>query len=269
MWRPPSRCGVELLRQTYMGTDRLDGLLQRIPTYHARKGQELYNTFIYQKNYTLEDMAALLCAYEDWCLQMQRADTVQAVDALYADARQALSRLAASFRQTDVPPDMDKAAAVALELARTRAQQTLSALADSRIAALSGLAGELAQYPAARRQQITAALAYSAAAIREAANRDFSTLPTHGAVAEALEEASAAVEAAYDEALPRIRRLLNGTGDWDGVSVQRPDGSGTADAPYRIGTAQELAWLAQTVNSGAERGLCAVLTADIDLSYQP
>ena len=63
--------------------------------------------------------------------------------------------------------------------------------------------------------------------------------------------------------------MLNGTGDWDGVSVQRPDGIGTADAPYRIGTAQELAWLAQTVNSEAERGLCAVLTADIDLSYQP
>ena len=261
--------GVELLRQTYMGTDRLDGLLQRIPAYPARKGQELYNTFIYQKNYALEDMAALLCAYEDWCLQMQRADTVQAVDALYAAARQALSRLAAAFRQTDVPPDMDKAAAMALELARTRAQQTLSALADSRIAALSGLAGELTRYPAARRQQITAALAYSAAAIREAANRDFSALTTHGAVTEALEEASAAVEAAYGEALPRIRRLLGGTGDWDGVSVQRPDGSGTAAAPYRIGTAQELAWLAQTVNSGAERGLCAVLTADIDLSYQP
>lgn len=261
--------GVELLRQTYMGTDRLDGLLQRVPTYPARKGQELYNTFIYQKNYALEDMAALLCAYEDWCLQMQRANAVQAVDALYADARQALSRLAASFRQTDVPPDMDRAAAMALELARTRARQTLSALADSCIAALSALAGELTQYPAARRQQITAALAYSAAAIREAANRDFSALPAYGAVAEALEEASAAVETAYGEALPRIRRLLDSTGDWDGVSVQRPDGSGTADAPYRIGTAQELAWLAQTVNGGTARGLCAVLTANIDLSYQP
>ena len=43
-------------------------------------------------------------------------------------------------------------------------------------------------------------------------------------MAEALEEASAAVEAAYGEALPRIRRLLNGTGDWDGVVTAFVDG---------------------------------------------
>ena len=260
---------VTLLRQTYLGTEKLDGLLQRIPTYPARMGQSLYSAFIYRKNYSLEDMAALLCAYEDWCLQMERAASVQAVDALYADARQALSQLAFSFRQTDTPPDMDKAAELALELACTRAQQRLTELADSRVAALSGLAGDLTRYPAARRQQLTAALAYSAAAIRAAAERDFSVLTDHAAVAEVLEAASADVDAAYDAACTRIRRLLDSTGDWDGVSVQQPGGSGTAADPYRIGTAQELAWLAQAVNGGAGETYHAVLTADIDLGFRP
>ena len=260
---------VTLLRQTYLGTDRLDGLLQRVPTYPARMGQALYSAFIYQKNYTLEDMAALLCAYEDWCLQMNSAAAVQAVDALYADARQALSQLVFTFRQTDTPPDMAEAAALALELARTRAQQRLTELADSRIAALADLAGDLTRYPAARRQQLTAALAYSAAAIRTAADRDFSALTDHAAVAAALEAAAVDVETAYAAACTRLQRLLDSTGDWDGVSVRQPEGSGTADDPYRIAAAQELAWLARTVNSGAGEGLCAVLTADIDLGYQP
>lgn len=260
---------VTLLRQTYLGTDKLDGLLQRVPTYPARMGKALYSAFIYQKNYALEDMAALLCAYEDWCLQMERAAAVQAVDALYADARQALSQLVFTFRQTDTPPDMDKAAALALELARTRAQQRLTELADSRIAALAELAGDLTRYPAARRQQLTAALAYSAAAIRAAADRDFSALTDHAAVAETLETATADVEMAYEAACTRIQRLLDSTGDWDGTSVRQPGGSGTAADPYRIGTAQELAWLARTVNSGAGETLCAVVTADIDLGFQP
>lgn len=260
---------VTLLRQTYLGTDRLDGLLQRVPTYPARMGQALYSAFIYQKNYTLEDMAALLCAYEDWCLQMNSAAAVQAVDALYADARQALSQLVFTFRQTDTPPDMAEAAALALELARTRAQQRLTELADSRIAALADLAGDLTRYPAARRQQLTAALAYSAAAIRAAADRDFSALTDHAAVAAALEAAAVDVETAYAAACTRLQRLLDSTGDWDGVSLRQPEGSGTADDPYRIAAAQELAWLARTVNSGAGEGLCAVLTADIDLGYQP
>lgn len=260
---------VALLRQTYLGTDRLDGLLQRVPTYPARMRQALYSAFIYQKNYSLEDMAALLCAYEDWCLQMERAVSVQAVDALYADARQALSQLAFTFQPADTPPDMDRAAALALELARTRARQRLTELADSRIAALADLAGDLMQYPAARRQRLTAVLAYSAATIRAAADRDFTVLTDHAAVAETLETATADVEAAYDAARTRIQRLLDSTGDWDGISVQQPGGSGTAADPYRIGTAQELAWLAQAVNSGAGEAYHAVVTADIDLGFQP
>lgn len=54
---------------------------------------------------------------------------------------------------------------------------------------------------------------------------------------------------------------------WDGSSETQPSGSGTAASPYKIGTAAQLAWFADTVNSGS-RSACAVLTADIDLNGQ-
>lgn len=54
---------------------------------------------------------------------------------------------------------------------------------------------------------------------------------------------------------------------WDGSSKTQPSGSGTAASPYKLGTAAQLAWFADTVNSGS-RSACAVLTADIDLNGQ-
>lgn len=54
---------------------------------------------------------------------------------------------------------------------------------------------------------------------------------------------------------------------WDGSSKAQPSGSGTAASPYKLGTAAQLAWFADTVNSGS-RSACALLTADIDLNGQ-
>lgn len=54
---------------------------------------------------------------------------------------------------------------------------------------------------------------------------------------------------------------------WDDSSKAQPSGSGTAASPYKLGTAAQLAWFADTVNSGS-RSACAVLTADIDLNGQ-
>lgn len=54
---------------------------------------------------------------------------------------------------------------------------------------------------------------------------------------------------------------------WDGSSKAQPSGSGTAASPYKLGTAAQLAWFADTVNSGS-RSACAVLTADIGLNGQ-
>ena len=262
---------VTLLRQTYLGTDRLDGLLQRIPTYPARLRQELYNAFLYQKTYAPDDMARLLYTYESWCLQIEQAPSLSAADAHYADARLALSRLAATLRLTDTVPDMDACADAALALARQAAQQVLTDAADDRIAALSALTGPLDRYPAALRQRLTAALAYSAAAIRGAAEGvDFSGLTAYAAIAQTRDDGLTAVTTAYDGACHRLTRLLDSASGlcWDGASVRQPSGSGTPDDPYRITAAPELAWLAQAVNGGLSEA-DAVLAADIDLGYHP
>ncbi|NLE90104.1 MAG: hypothetical protein GX602_04135, partial [Dehalococcoidales bacterium] len=52
---------------------------------------------------------------------------------------------------------------------------------------------------------------------------------------------------------------------WDGSSTAPTQGSGTSGDPYKIGTAEELAWFAGQVNSG-DTGICAVLTANIKLN---
>ena len=51
----------------------------------------------------------------------------------------------------------------------------------------------------------------------------------------------------------------------DGITPPQPTGSGTAENPYQIGTAEELYCFAQQVNSGST-GISAVLTADITIN---
>ena len=51
----------------------------------------------------------------------------------------------------------------------------------------------------------------------------------------------------------------------DGITPSQPTGSGTAEKPYQIGTAEELYWFAEQVNSGST-GISAVLTADITIN---
>lgn len=52
---------------------------------------------------------------------------------------------------------------------------------------------------------------------------------------------------------------------WDGTAQAPTQGSGSSSDPYQIGTAEELAWFAQEVNGGST-GVCAVLTAGIELN---
>ena len=57
---------------------------------------------------------------------------------------------------------------------------------------------------------------------------------------------------------------------WDGAEQEKPDGSGTQDAPYQIGSGAELAWLANAVNNASGGTKFYVeLTDDIDLGNQP
>lgn len=67
-----------------------------------------------------------------------------------------------------------------------------------------------------------------------------------------------------------ISVTLTPSAAWDGAGQEQPDGSGTQDAPYQIGSGAELAWLANAVNnaSGVTK-LYVELTDDIDLGNQP
>ena len=49
------------------------------------------------------------------------------------------------------------------------------------------------------------------------------------------------------------------------ISPSKPDGEGSGEYPYQIGTAAELYWFADAVNGG-DNNICGVLTADIDLN---
>lgn len=57
---------------------------------------------------------------------------------------------------------------------------------------------------------------------------------------------------------------------WDGAEKEQPGGSGTQTAPYQIGSGEQLAWLADTVNNAdSVKTIYAVLTEDIDLGKNP
>lgn len=67
-----------------------------------------------------------------------------------------------------------------------------------------------------------------------------------------------------------ISVTLTPSAAWDGAGQEQPDGSGTQDAPYQIGSGAELAWLANAVNNASSgTKLYVVLTDDIDLGNQP
>lgn len=259
---------ISNIRLKYLGDN---GLLTRITTYQAKRQQDLYNTYVYNRNYTQDDMAAALAAYESWRAKLDSASSVEEVDAIYADARKALADLTAGFTEGDTTPDMDAAAAAALQKTRDEARQALDDLAQQRIAALTAQLDDISGFDETRRQLLTQALERGVTSIREAAAVELDSLTDYTAIQQARQEGLAAIEQAYTAAAGKLKKLLESSraeNGWDGITASRPHGSGTEDEPYQIGTAQELAWLAYAVNNQMESaGYCAVLTADIDLGY--
>ena len=127
----------------YLGED---GKLLQIITYPKKAQQDLYNKFITKKKYSQKDMAALLAAYESWKLKLDQAASAEEVDILSADAGKALTDLTATFTEGETAPDMDAAAAAALQKARDTAQQELDTLAQRHICG--------ADSPTGRHQQL-------------------------------------------------------------------------------------------------------------------
>lgn len=259
---------ISNIRLKYLGDN---GLLTRITTYQAKRQQDLYNTYIYNRNYTQDDMAAALAAYESWRAKLDSASSVEEVDAIYADARKALADLTAGFTEGDTAPDMDAAAAAALQKTRDEARQALDDLAQQRIAALTAQLDDISGFDETRRQLLTQALERGVTSIREAAAVELDSLTDYTAIQQARKEGLAAIEQAYTAAAGKLKKLLESSraeNGWDGITASRPHGSGTEVDPYQIGTAQELAWLAYAVNNQTESGgFSAVLTADVDLGY--
>lgn len=259
---------ISNIRLKYLGDN---GLLTRITTYQAKRQQDLYNTYVYNRNYTQDDMAAALAAYESWRAKLDSASSVEEVDAIYADARKALADLTAGFTEGDTAPDMDAAAAAALQKARDTAQQELDTLAQQHIAELTAQLGDISSFDEERQKLLTDALERGKTAIETAAAVELDDLSDYAAIEQARQEGLAAIEQAYTSASGKLKKLLDSAraeDGWNGITTSQPHGKGTEDEPYQIGTAQEMAWLAYAVNNQMEsEGYCAVLTADIDLGY--
>lgn len=259
---------INEIRRDYLGED---GKLIQIITYPKKAQLDLYNKFITNKKYSQEDMATLLAAYESWKLKLDQAASAEEVDILSADAGKALTDLTATFTEGETAPDMDAAAAAALQKARDTARQELDTLAQQRIAELTAQLGDISGFDKEHQTLLTDALERGKTAIETAAAVELDNLTDYAAIEQARQDGLAAIEQAYTSASGKLKKLLDSAraeDGWNGITTSQPRGKGTEDDPYQIGTAQELAWLAYAVNNQMESaGYCAVLTADIDLGY--
>lgn len=259
---------INEIRRDYLGED---GKLLQIITYPKKAQQDLYNRFITNKKYSQEDMATLLAAYESWKLKLDQAASAEEIEIIKADAGKALTDLTATFTEGETAPDMDAAAAAALQKARDTAQQELDTLAQQHIAELTAQLGDISSFDEERQKLLTDALERGKTAIETAAAVELDDLSDYAAIEQARQEGLAAIEQAYTSASGKLKKLLDSAraeDGWNGITTSQPHGKGTEDEPYQIGTAQEMAWLAYAVNNQMEsEGYCAVLTADIDLGY--
>lgn len=261
---------IDNIRLKYLGEGN-ELSLSGVITYPTKVQLDLYNRFITNKKYSQKDMAALLAAYESWKLKLDQAASAEEIEIIKADAGKALTDLTATFTEGETAPDMDAAAAAALQKARDTAQQELDTLAQQHIAELTAQLGDISSFDEERQKLLTDALERGKTAIETAAAVKLDDLSDYAAIEQARQEGLAAIEQAYTSASGKLKKLLDSAraeDGWNGITTSQPHGKGTEDEPYQIGTAQEMAWLAYAVNNQMEsEGYCAVLTADIDLGY--
>ena len=261
---------IDNIRLKYLGEGN-ELSLSGVITYPTKVQLDLYNKFITNKKYSQEDMTTLLAAYESWKLKLDQAAFAEEIEIIKADAGKALTDLTATFTEGETAPDMDAAAAAALQKARDTAQQELDTLAQQHIAELTAQLGDISSFDEERQKLLTDALERGKTAIETAAAVELDDLSDYAAIEQARQEGLAAIEQAYTSASGKLKKLLDSAraeDGWNGITTSQPHGKGTEDEPYQIGTAQEMAWLAYAVNNQMEsEGYCAVLTADIDLGY--
>lgn len=259
------------LRQVYMGTEHIDGELAEIKTYPAKAADELYNKYIFDRNYAPEDMAKALRAYEGWKLKLFSAPDLDGVEAVYADARKAMDALTRDFTTGDAAPDMDTAASAALSLARQEVLDSLAMLEQDYIDALTAIAGDMDALSDEWKARLTAVLDSGKAALHTAATPALENIDDYGVLEDKLATGKQALSDIFADVSARLTALAASAANesaWNGTTVEpRKDASGV----YQIGTAEELAWLAAEINNSSNnsQNYSAVLAADIDLGYRP
>lgn len=261
---------VKNLRQKYLGTENLDGKLAEIMPYPVKAADELYNGYIFDRNYSQDDMAQALRAYEGWRLALDAAEDRDGVEAVFADARKAMKELTDGFAIGEDAPDMDAAAAAALELARREVLDRLSALEQEYADELTALVGDTGTLSDEWKTRLETALAADKAALREKAAPALEDVDDYAALAERQTTGERALKKIYSSASAELTALVASARNenaWSGNTVKPEQENGI----YQIGTAEELAWLAEQVNASSDSNekFDAVLTADIDLGYRP
>jgi len=256
------------VRQTYLGSENIDGKLKEVETYPIKAANGLYNEFIYGKKYSQEDAAALLRAYEGWRLKLDGAKTVEEVERLYAEARKVLTELVKGFAEGDTAPDPDQAAQDALKLARQEILDELAALEKKYADALTGQAGDLTALAERWQKAIQAVLDESKSDLHTAATPALDEITSYAELEALRQSAAQKLEDVYEVAQRELTNLLASARNadaWDGETVTQPE---QKDGVYQIGTPAELAWLAKSINDNTVSASAkAVLTADIDLGY--
>lgn len=256
------------VRQTYLGSENIDGKLKEVETYPIKAANGLYNEFIYGKKYSQEDAAALLRAYEGWRLKLDGAKTVEEVERLYAEARKVLTELVKGFAEGDTAPDPDQAAQDALKLARQEILDELATLEKKYADALTGQAGDLTALAERWQKAIQAVLDESKSDLHTAATPALDEITSYAELEALRQSAAQKLEDVYEAAQRELTNLLASARNadaWDGETVTQPE---QKDGVYQIGTPAELAWLAKSINDNTVSASAkAVLTADIDLGY--
>lgn len=256
------------VRQTYLGSENIDGKLKEVETYPIKAANGLYNEFIYGKKYSQKDAAALLRAYEGWRLKLDGAKTVEEVERLYAEARKVLTELVKGFAEGDTAPDPDQAAQDALKLARQEILDELAALEKKYADALTGQAGDLTALAERWQKAIQAVLDESKSDLHTAATPALDEITSYAELEALRQSAAQKLEDVYEAAQRELTNLLASARNadaWDGETVTQPE---QKDGVYQIGTPAELAWLAKSINDNTVSASAkAVLTADIDLGY--
>ncbi len=265
---------VNDLRQSYLGTVNIDGKLPQITPYPVKAANELYNKYIVDKNYSQADAARVLRAYEGWRAKLNGAADLDAVEAVYADARKAMDALTKELPQGESAPDLTAAADDALALARQEVLDELSALKDDCLAKLNRQVEAAGDLSGDWQSRLSAVLTAAERELQAAAEPQLGNVTDYALLNELLSAGKAQLDASFRSASDQLTAMLLSAANkdaWDGTSAKQPSGSGTEDDPYKIGTAAELSWLRDTVNANKSSTYShhAVLTADIDLGYRP